>query len=214
MRSRHAIARGCFAVAGLGIPFAIAAGPVQEKGVGDVLLIVTQGAGILLLLGTMVLLFYRRVFIDAESKQPIKFTLPVLGEISTQSPVVLLILIGAAMVTYPLTQMRAAVVSLEGSVDTGGETVSVLIVAVPDYQQIRHTPGTLKTNIPLLNTNASYRALFIVDKQIIAEQDASLEGGRIKLNSVQWVPPPRAGPESEIRPRKEISDDEAARLLR
>ena len=49
-----------------------------------VLLVTTQAAGIVLVIATMILLFFRRVYLDAETKKPIKFKLPVIGEVETQ----------------------------------------------------------------------------------------------------------------------------------
>ena len=78
------------------------------------LLVTTQIAGIVLLIGTMILLFFRRIYLDAETKQSIKVTLPIFGEISTQAPVIILVLIGALMVVYPAIQKRQDMVSVEG----------------------------------------------------------------------------------------------------
>jgi hypothetical protein len=48
------------------------------------LLVATQVAWILLLVGAIVLLFFREIYLDAETKQPIKFFVLLFGEISTR----------------------------------------------------------------------------------------------------------------------------------
>src|SRR6476646_7156759 len=115
-----------------------------------VLLLTTQAAGILLVIGTMFLLFARRIYLDAETKQPITFKLPLMGEISTQAPVLILIAIGAFMVVYPLSKASADMVTLEGDVDTGGKSVNVVVVAVPAYEHHQDFPGPLALRVPLL----------------------------------------------------------------
>jgi hypothetical protein len=176
------------------------------------LLVTTQVAGILLLIATMVLLFFRRIYLDAETKQPIKFTLPVLGEISTQAPVLVLVLIGAFMVVYPLSKMRADTVPLDGEIDTGGKSVSWVVVAVPDYEHSQDGRGPFSVNVPLLATDATYRVKFIVDKQVIDDQRATLKDGRLQVKPVQWSPPVEEGQEGKIRARKDVTDEELRRL--
>src|SRR5262245_22959053 len=176
------------------------------------LLVTTQVAGILLLAATMVLLFFRRIYLDAESKRPIKFKLPLFGEISTQAPVLVLVLVGAFMVIYPLSKMGAEMVPIEGTIDTGGKSVSVLVVAVPAYEHTQDAPGQFSMTIPLLATDANYRVKFLVDKQVIDDQSIKLEGGRFALKPVQWSPPAEASRESRIAVKKDISDEELQRL--
>ena len=99
----------------------------------DPILMTTQAAGILLLVGTMILLFFRRVVLDSETKTPTRFKLPLFGEITTQTPVLVLVLIGALMVIYPLSTREPSTVTVTGSVDPGGSSVAVLVIADPDY---------------------------------------------------------------------------------
>jgi hypothetical protein len=166
----------------------------------------------LMLLATMVLLFFRRIYLDAETKQPIKFTLPILGEISTQAPVLVLVIIGMFMVVYPLSKMSADVVQLEGNIDTGGKSVSVLIVAVPDYEHSQDAPGDFAVTIPLLATQAKYRVKFIVEKQVIDDQIATPKNGHIKLRPVQWSPPVNESPAAKFAVTKDVSDEELRKL--
>jgi hypothetical protein len=172
-----------------------------------VLLLTTQAAGILLVIGTMFLLFARRIYLDAETKQPITFKLPVMGEISTQAPVLILIVIGAFMVVYPLSKMGADMATLEGYVDTGGKSVNVVVIAVPAYEYHQDAPGPLVGRVPLLATDATYRVKFLVDRQVIDDQAAELTNGRLKLtHDVRWAPP--QGEEVQIPLKKDVSDED------
>jgi hypothetical protein len=171
-----------------------------------VLLLTTQAAGILLVIGTMFLLFARRIYLDAETKQPIKFKLPVMGEISTQAPVLILIVIGAFMVVYPLSMMGADMATLEGDIDTGGKSVTVVLVAVPAYEHSQDAAGPLHLRVPLLPTDATYRVKVIVDKQVIDDQAAELKNGRLTLtHAVRWAP---QGDDVQIPIKKDVSDEE------
>jgi hypothetical protein len=178
----------------------------------EVLLIITQIAGMVLLLSTVVLLFFRRIYLDASTKQPIKFTLPVIGEFSTQTPVIALILIAAFMVVYPISRSGPDLVNLHGHIETGGKHVSAVVVAVPDYefgQDAESDDYSLK--IPLLPTPATYRVMFIVDKRVIDDQWAIVEKGHIELKPVHWNPPADS-PEDAIVPKKDIPDDKLKAL--
>ncbi len=177
----------------------------------NTLLIITQAAGIFLLLSTVGLLFFRRIYLDAATKEPIKFKLPVFGEISTQAPVIVLILIAAFMVVYPISRSGPDWVSLNGHIETGGKHVAAVVVATPHYQHGQDASGDFNLNIPLLSTNDTYRVKFIVDKQVIDDQEASVKDGRISLKEVQWSPPV-GGPEEGIAPKKDVSDEELRRL--
>jgi hypothetical protein len=177
-----------------------------------VLLMTTQVAGIIVVLATMILLFFRRVYLDTNTKRPTEFKLPLFGEISTQSPVLALIVIGAFMVIYPLSKMGADVATLVADIKTGGKTVNLLVVAVPDYEHSQDSPGRLEMPVPLLATDSVYRVKFLVDKEVIDDQHAELKNGRLTLeHAVEWVPP--EAPETTIPIKKDISDEELNKLL-
>ena len=177
------------------------------------LLVTTQVAGIILLIATMILLFFRRIYLDAETKKPIKFNLPINGEVNTQAPVVVLILVAAFMVVYPLFRMGAEKATLEGEIDTGGKSVSVLVIADPDYVHSQDASGKFSIKIPLLATDATYRIKFVVDKQIIDDQHAVLTDGRIDLKKVTWNPPVPESITKAIPVKKEVSDEVISKLL-
>jgi hypothetical protein len=176
-----------------------------------VLLITTQVAGIVLVIATMILLFFRRIYLDAETKRPIKFKLPIIGEVETQAPVLVLVAIGAFMVVYPLSKGGADMATLEADIDTGGKSVNVLVVAVPAYEHSQDAPGRLELRIPLLATETTYRVKFLVDKQVIDDQDAELKDGHLRLaHTVQWIPPVET--ENQIPLKKDVSDEELRKL--
>jgi hypothetical protein len=68
----------------------------------------------------------------------------------TQAPVVVLALIRAFMVIYPLFRMSADMVLLEGTIDTGCKSVTVLVVTDPAYEHTQRAPGDFHIKIPSL----------------------------------------------------------------
>jgi len=178
----------------------------------NTLLVTTQVSGIVLLIATMLLLFFRRIYLDAETKQPIQFKIPIVGEISTQAPVLALILIGVFMVVYPLSKMGEDKAVLQGEIDTGGKSVTVLVIAVPDYEHSQDASGKFRIKIPLLATDATYRIKYIVDKAVIADQIATLKNGQIDLAPVRWSPPVEDALSRPIPARKDVSDEELHKL--
>lgn len=178
----------------------------------DTLLIITQVAGVFLLLSTVVLLFFRRIYLDATTKEPIKFKLPIIGEISTQAPVIALILIATFMVVYPISRSGPDRVTLHGHIQAKGKHVSAIVVAVPDYEFGQDAESDdFKLKIPLLPTDATYRVMFMVDQQVIDDQIAPMKKGSVELRPVSWSPPLN-GSEDRIVPRKDISDEELKAL--
>lgn len=176
------------------------------------LLIITQVAGILLLIATMILLFFRRIYLDSETKQPVKFSLPIIGEISTQAPVIVLVIIGSFMVVYPLSKVDVNRVTVQGNIDTGGKSVQVLVVADPDYVHSQDASGEFKFTIPLLATDASYRIKFIVDRQIVDDQAATVRDRNITLRKLQWAAPLDDHGSNQIPLKKDLSDEELRKI--
>jgi hypothetical protein len=177
----------------------------------DPILMTTQLAGILLLVGTMILLFYRRVFLDAETKTPTRFKLPLFGEITTQAPVLVLVLTGALMVIYPLSKREPSTVTVSGTVDPGHSSVALLVIADPDYAHSYDAAGDFKFEFPLLNSKATYRVKFVADKQIIDDQQVDVQHGRVALRQVSYSPK-LSDETTAITPRKDISDEQLKNL--
>lgn len=173
------------------------------------LLLVSQIAGIFLLVATMLLVGFRRIYIDAETKEPITFEIPIFGKVKSQTPAVVLIIVGAFMVVYPIIRAQADEAVLRGTVDTGGHTVTVTVVAIPSYQATLQSSEPFTLNVPLIQ-DASYHVQYIVDKQVVGEQEAPLKGRNFsELKPFVWVPP-TVGRQAPTK--KEISDDRLRQL--
>jgi hypothetical protein len=160
----------------------------------------------------MILLFFRRIVIDAETNKASKFKFPFQIEIETQSPVLVLVVIGAAMVLYPLSKIDAAtVVTVSGAVDPGNSSVTVLVIADPDYSHNYDAKTNFNFSLPLLNSNATYRVKFVADKHIIDDQPAVVQEGHVALREVSYTPK-IADETSAIKPHKDITDEQLKKL--
>jgi hypothetical protein len=176
------------------------------------LLFTTQIAGLFLVASTMLLVGLRRIYFDAKTKQPIEFELPLIGKIKSQAPAFALVLVGACMVIFPLTKMSPDQATISGRVETGGKSVTMMVVAIPHYQQSFDASGPIELPVPLLQGVSGYRVKFLVDRQVIDDQQAVVQGGRIQLNPVKWNEPQEASPLTSFTTQKEVSDEELRQL--
>lgn len=177
----------------------------------DLLLpLITQVAGGVLLVGTMLLVGCRRIYFDATTKEQIEVTLPILGKVKTHAPAFALILVAAVMVIYPLSRARPDLVNVEGEVTTQGKPVTLLLIAVPQYQTTLLKPGSFHFSVPILK-DATYRMIYVADSQVIADNPGALSSnGTIQLKPVTWMPSWEDN--IPVSARKEISDEELHKL--
>jgi len=178
-----------------------------------ILLLLSAIAGILLLVGTMLLLWFRRIYIDAQTGQPTEIEIPLIGKFRTHAPAFALIIVGAILVIYPIYNApKQDLIKIEGTVDPGGKSVTVLVLALPTNLLTLDSAGPFDMWVPLIK-DASYRVKFIVDKQVLLDCAAKRdEKGVYKVNDFRWAAPP-AGEFHHVRPtREEVTDEEIRRL--
>jgi len=149
----------------------------------------------------MLLVGFRRIYFDAETKQATEVELPLFGKIKTQTPAILLILIGAFLVAYPLTRSRPDMATLVGNVDPGLNSVIVRVVA-PQFQTVLQGPGPYHFPVPVLKDTV-YRVEFIVDKKIVSEQDITLDHNEFR--TAYWSS--QGSPTANTITRKDTTDE-------
>lgn len=159
------------------------------------LLLFAEVAGMFVLVASFVLLYKRIILIDSTTRQPIQIELPFLGKLKTQSPLVFMLGLGAALIFYPATKSLPEA-EMEGTVDTGKKTVTMLIVAVPTYTLPQDAPGHVQARIPLL-PNVHYRVKYVVDKQIVEDRELLLRNGVLSMGEFKWIGPPEKGEKEE-----------------
>jgi hypothetical protein len=178
---------------------------MQGLGADALLLLISQIAGIILLLGTMLLVGFRRIYFDKETKQPIEIEIPLFGKVKTQAPAFALIVVAACLVMYPLSRSRPDLVTVQGDIDTGGKAVTVLVVAVPQYQATLDRAGAFHIPVPVLK-DSTYRVKFIVDGRVVADQEATMNKGVFEVKPI-GVAPEQTQSDS-VATKKEVSDEE------
>ena len=171
------------------------------------LAVLAMAAGILVLLGTIVLLFFRRIYLDSETRQPVQFFLPLFGHISTQTPVIVLMLFGVFLVTYGQWQFKQETleVPVKGYIDPGDE--SILVKIVPDSHEgsAMGRAGPFSHNIPVCGKNPEYRILFLEGKQVIDDQQLTNNGIEYGFSDVVWTTTPEET--LPLETQKEASDE-------
>ena len=179
-------------------------GPIMNIS-ANLLLLVAQGAGCFLLASVVWLLHNRRIYVDADTKEPIEFDLPVIGKLKTQNPVIMLFLIGAGLVMGPvwlsngeLTPYKQATV--EGEIETN-KPVTVTVVPLPRFQATLQGSGPFKMLIPVM-PEVNYRVWFSVDGRIATDQGFDLGPDGAKLAKFKYLGEPSAPPVV----KKEVSD--------
>jgi len=172
----------------------------------NTLLLIAQVAGFVLLAGVLALAWKGRVYLDAETKSPIEFEFPILGKVKTQSPIILLVLIGAAMVLYPIGKSDPSEVTLTTPIQTNGRAVTVRVVPLPAYQLTVDASNTYQMRVPVLPNVSTYYAQYEVDKEVLpCSEPVTISGNQVKLNGCEWVEPSEPAATS-LPATKEVSD--------
>jgi hypothetical protein len=159
----------------------------------ELMLLFVQLSGFCILVGAFVLLFKRIVILDAETRQPTSFKFPLLGEVRTQTPVLAIILVGAALVFFPVTMsgpMEVPSKPLKGVITGKLEQARVLIVGHPDFIALADEEGRFSTYIPLVKKKMTYQLLVLDGKQqiVTATIDDSTDWQHINISAQRMAP--------------------------
>ena len=152
-----------------------------------------QLGGFLILGGAFILLFRRIVILDAETRQPTSFKFPLLGEVRTQTPVLAIILVGAALILFSVTmssRLEVTSKSLKGVITGKLEQARVLIVGHPDFIALADEEGRFSTYIPLVKKKMTYQLLVLDGKQQIVTTiiDDSTDWQHINISAQRMTP--------------------------
>lgn len=179
----------------------------------ELLLLLSAVSGILLLVGTMVLLWFRRIYIDAQTGQPTEIEIPLIGKFKTQAPTFALIIVAAVLVIYPISRSRQDLIKIEGTVDPGNKPVTVVVVTLPNSLTTLQSAGSFEMPVPLIE-NACYRVQYIVDGQVVGDRPVKRdEKGVYKVADFRWTTPPSADGIQHVRPTREgVTNEEISRL--
>ncbi len=150
------------------------------------LYVLCMAAGLIVLVGGLILVGKGKVLIDKETKQVVDIELPVLGKIKTNVPALVYFIMGVLMVLYPLHLLnQEPYADIQGQVRVSpSESVEVYVALGPDVIAQQKTSFALR--VPF-NTNVTgYHVLYISRNQVISHYPAPpprVSGGRVNVNA-------------------------------
>lgn len=144
--------------------------------------------GVIMVVGGIWLIYKEKIYIDAESKQPIEISTP-LGGFKNNYPALTLFALGFFPLIYPIytinnlsTYAPVETVRIKGLVDA--HTYPALVYASVD-QDARNAKGDFEIRVPFVGTNQKdYKVLLVVNGQVLGEESArrSPDGQEIEVH--------------------------------
>ena len=167
-------------------------------------------SGAFLLVATAIIFLFRTSYIDAETKNPIEFELPVIGKVKTQSPVVFIALLGAGLLIYGVNHTQRDTLTVTGEINSK-DPVTMYIVGIPQFQYTQQNSGPFSTSIPFL-PDLTYRAEYVVNGKVLNEKYLKIKGKEANLDVFDNQLPDAAS-EPRIQPKMEASDAAVKQFL-
>lgn len=144
--------------------------------------------GVFMVVGGIWLIYKEKIYIDAESKQPIEISTPI-GGFKNNYPALTLFALGFFPLIYPLYTInnlsdyaRVETVRIKGPVDA--HMYPVLIYASVD-QDARTAKGDFEIRVPFVGRNQKdYKVLLVVNGQVLGEESArrTTDGDEIEVH--------------------------------
>jgi hypothetical protein len=141
--------------------------------------------GVFMVVGGIWLIYTEKIYIDAESKQPIAISTPI-GGFTNNYPALTLFALGFFPLIYPLYTVnnlsdyaRVETVRIKGPVDANA--YPVLIYASVD-QDARTAKGDFEIRVPFIGRNQKdYKILLVVNGQVLGEESARRTGSGAEI---------------------------------
>ena len=131
--------------------------------------------GLILLVGSMILIAQGKILIDKETKEVIALELPWFGKLHTSVPSLVLFGLGVALVIYPLHLIDPVPVQIQGQARADkGEQMEVYVAVGPDV--IEKEKDTFSLRAPYSQSVKEYQVLYIAHGQLISHNNARLSG--------------------------------------
>jgi hypothetical protein len=124
------------------------------------LLIVSQSAGILVILGSLFLLWKRKIYLDAEGKEVTDIEFPLGFKVKTNTPVLVMIFFGVFLIALPLLKPSAAEVEKTTVCAQVTSKGPVTAYAIVDFDETDGRSETVQLTVPLLE-GQEYRVVYI-----------------------------------------------------
>ncbi len=149
---------------------------------------VSSLTGVFMVVGGIWLIYKEKIYLDAESKQPIEISTPI-GGFKNNYPALTLFALGFFPLIYPIYTInnlsdyaRVETVRIKGLVDA--HAYPVLIYASVD-QDARTAKGDFELRVPFIGKNQKdYKMLLVVNGQVLGEESARREedSGEIEVH--------------------------------
>jgi hypothetical protein len=167
-------------------------------------------SGAFLVVATAIILMFRTSYIDAETKNPIEFELPLIGKVKTQSPVVVIALLGVLLLIYGVNHTQRDTLMVTGQINSK-DPVTMYIVGIPQYLYTQQNSGPFSTSIPFL-PDLTYRAEYVVNGKVLTEKYLKVNGKEAHLDVFDNMLP-AATDEAKIQPKVEADDAAVKQFL-
>ena len=138
-----------------------------------------SSAGLLMIVGSLLLVWKQKIVIDRESKQPVEIELPLGLRFKSNAPALALFVLGALLLIYPIMQLKdlnryieVDTVPVRGLVH--GDVYPVLVYAVRRGDMVNKT-GEFKIPVSFLGRQDvdDYRILLVANGRVINEARAA-----------------------------------------
>jgi hypothetical protein len=149
--------------------------------------LVCQVAGIIMILGAIFLLFKEKIYLNAETKQPISVEVPFFGKLRVNSPAFGVFFLGVVAVAYPVHFDHTNYVKVIGKVKSNTHPV---IVYVASSQSTVGNGANLEVALPQLSSKDYTPYIILVagnalDYEPVPLSDA--KNGVISIGSVELI---------------------------
>ncbi len=114
----------------------------------ELLFLVAQAAGILMICGAIWLLFREKIFIDSQTKQVLYVELPFFGKIRTNAPSFALFVLGLVAVLYPPYTARTRYLKVHQYISSNNHPIVVYAVV---RQNVQQNDGEFFLSLPVLS---------------------------------------------------------------
>jgi hypothetical protein len=137
--------------------------------------LVSLVVGVIILFTGLWLLCKEKVLVNEQTREVVAFELPIFGKLSTHSPAIAILLIGAAFVAWPLykhyenppTLWVSGQISLQnGQTVSGIPNVFIGVLPTSSHATVTLSDGTYSLKIPQGASGETYQALAHVPNSI------------------------------------------------
>jgi len=146
-------------------------------------------AGLCIVLGSLLLLWKGRIYVDQATKQITEIVLPFGIKVKTNLPVILLFLSGGGLLVYAVAEVKefGEEVTVDGQIN--GSASSIQLYASVASQSLPRS-GEFTFALPVTHPSRKYTLLYAVDGNLLAHQivDPSVDSGHV-LHAIELQVP-------------------------